>query len=509
VTNTSSYRRLTAGQLTQAAEYVQQYRHSPTHLKDEMPNLAAMLDVAWQTPDLHSAAWELTKAVEPLFARFGYWEQAERALRFAVEYLQDQPEQRHEFLISLNQLSSFVLQRGRNDEAETIAQAAVNQARFAVDFHQVAATTGTLIDCIYPRDIQRALMMLDELEHDPLRMTGSETQQLYGNIHIHLLRATLWRRSGYPSDVSLAEVQRAGILLDTDPDADNGMMAHVHRLIGVHAWVATRYPVAIRAFQHALHHMKKTNDVFDVSWIYGNMALVYWSMGALEQADRSVRISTRISYRLRAFFQYAHELGNLALITFSRGRLHEALHSCNRHVRYASAYCMENEQARAYGNRGALHFYLGHLSQAQSDMQIDMDYCDTKGNKAGFAPTALNMVRVYIAQNDLNEAERLLQRVEVIAEQLNSDAIRVLTLRVRAELQHGLEAIETLKSALRLAIQSLRWIDAAGCYLTLHGLTYNRWYYQGAVHLLERMGAEEWLNCPARWHNAPQVIVMC
>jgi len=502
------YGRLTAGQLAEAAEYVRHFRHSPGHLKSEMPNLAAMLDIAYKEPELHAAAWELVRELNTLFARFGYWDENERALRFAANYLQNQPEQRLDYIKSLNQLCAFILQRGHAEEAESIATEAVQQARLMGDFHQLAATMGSLIDCIYPRDIQRALALLATLESDPLGDRATDRQRAHGEIHIHLLRATLWRRSGQPAEKCLAEVRRAGILVESHGEIESIAVAHVHRSIGLHAWSATNYRAAIASFKKALYHIKKTNDLFDVSWIYGNMALVYWSSGALEQATKSVKISTRISYRLRAFYQFAHEVGNLALILFSQGRLREALKFANIHVHYAKNYCMENEQIRARGNRATLFFYLGSFAKAERDLQKVLDFSKSRNNQRGYAPTATNMARLYITLGRIEEAQRLLQEVHTIAENLNDTATRIIGLRAQAELQNSTDAIHTLKYALRLSIQSSRRLDAAGCYLTLYGLTHNHCYYQRGASLLEDIGASDWLRCPNWWHNAPRILTI-
>lgn len=152
----------------------------------------------------------------------------------------------------------------------------------------------------------------------------------------------------------------------------------LHDLRGVLYWVDENYQLALADFgilSSLLNH-KDSIENFDHDQnemdallipVLANRALVFNSLGKLQEAERMTAQAIELSRKINAFSVLMARIGDLSWNQLSRGRLKQALESTNEQLRMANMANDVDQKYLAIYNRASIIMFMGQAQEAYPD----------------------------------------------------------------------------------------------------------------------------------------------
>lgn len=227
--------------LQKAISLIRASRRRPLELNDHLGTLLVYLNRTHARPEYHADAVELLLLLHPIPLHFGYWEEWEAEIRFAIGVcISKQWQQRHAEL--LNHLIFILYYTGRLQEILQIGPQALGIARAANVPHLLTVIASMLTSTLlHLNRADDALDLMSQVENEVTTQDMDALTRTSATISICLIRADLLRRTGEALEKSLLECHKAVALAEKYPALNPGETAYVYHSRGLIRCTADRF----------------------------------------------------------------------------------------------------------------------------------------------------------------------------------------------------------------------------------------------------------------------------
>ena len=153
---------------------------------------------------------------------------------------------------------------------------------------------------------------------------------------------------------------------------------------------------------------------------YGNLGLIYYTRGDLDQAEEMHQKALLIEEKLGRQEGIAAQYGNLGLNYQDRGELDRAEEMLKKALAIQERRGLQEDIAIHYGNLGLTYQKRGDLDRAEEMLLKALAIDQRLGNLEGIARHCGHLGRMYLERGDTEGAERLLLKSQELAEQLGN-----------------------------------------------------------------------------------------
>lgn len=492
------YIKLTRQQLTSMAQWVKKHKHSPDALRDRYATVIALLEKAFAYPALQLQATELICLLHPWPLKWGLWSSWEQQIRAACQVLdrQGKPARKAELFVGL---ASLLHDTGRLDECVDSAQQAIDlsqQRRAVKTFCDAGGLAVTALIAL--GRLADATVVQDQLENGLLRMqkTRPADEIALGNVLLGLSRTILLRRQGQRKQ---AAALGKTVILDLEQFShilSTGDLAVAQRKLAMVVWANREYELALELLHKAHGLFVNDGNEFRAQEALADQGLVYCYLRQLPQAEKHKVESVRYFEKTHAFWHLSNELGDLAVVYFFMGKLREAETYFTRQVQIAQKLGNLRFEMAGINNRGAVLTYQGNFQAAWHDLQRAVELSQGQEIAAEFW---VDLAIWHALQDYREEARRCLETAApLLLRREDAGFARIRVLRCQAMLALPQDATALLAQALDLSLKHQDTFQQAGCYLELARLAQQPDQRQDAwrqgCELLERMGADTWVK---------------
>lgn len=497
--------------LTRSIEYT--HRCPPSELTSHFGSLLVLLRRTRPRPELHPLAVELIDALHPWPLRWAHWETWQQEIRFATRIYAhlNQPKRQAEFL---GYLADVMFNTGRLDEAVTVGEQAIALARTnnAVVALAVAGCAVVLALIAQGKANNARHLLTELLEEVSLAQSTPLRDKIIARARLGLQQLNFQRRTGRLEE-AVANASQIIAQLEALPDPDERILAEAYRERSTMQWAGSHYPEAVQDIQRAIRMFAEQGDLFAEADARGNLGLIYWTMTELESAEEGIRHIIAMSERLNARWHLTYAVSNLGLVYISRGKLHQALEYLQRAEALATSLGDIKEIKRSRSDQGIVKLYLGEYETAVQHIREGLEFAKEQ-QILHSRLRCVNYILLSLCYAGLEQHELALQLSEEaldIACQVGAVALKTLAWRCLAEHQPPSQRVESLQRALEFARQCRRRLDEAACLLSLASLTEDKEerdrLWSSGVHLLEEIGATDWLvGCSPE--NPPHIVIV-
>lgn len=453
----------------------------------------SLLEEAQRYPILRKETLDLINALGPLPERWGYGESWKRQLRFALSFLQE----REQKIDCRARLAKIEFALGNLDEAMREAQFV-----WAKDHGSRAAQAGRILFLIYrlKGEAGQADILFQEMEKvfdaglDAHAVTADKRS---GWLKVNQSRLELLREEGEVEN-ALKLAEDMVWLNEQELDPDPLLAAELYTRRSTLLWVKANYPRAISDLKQAIELYENEDDLFNAKALYSDLGLVYWIMGDLDNAEKTLQITIDYFRRVGAQQWLTFDLGNMGLVYFSRGMLTEAKAWTEEHIRHAYSLGLLSEHYRGRTNLGGILYYLGKYQQALVEYHAGSAYFEKRGSREGFG---LDQAWIACCKYKLGEKEEAIREVQEVvqwSEEIHSPVLEALSSRCLAHLLPLEERRPLLLHCLELVKTQGRILEQAAVYLalaqTLETEMQRQETWQMGVNILQAIGADAWLE---------------
>ncbi|MFP4395711.1 MAG: hypothetical protein ACLFTI_10655 [Anaerolineales bacterium] len=502
------YQRQMADRLDWAVDYARGSR--PSELRAHLGSLLTLLRRARSYPHLYPRMVALIAALHPWPLRWLRWEAWEREIRFAIRVYADlqHPQRQAEFQ---SHLAKLLFDTGRLDEALTVGEAALAQARAHGAVKPLALAGCTVVQTLLQygcSDEARCRLNALLAEVSAANATPRRERTL-ALARLHLQQLVFLRRDNR-LDAAITQASQIVAQLRALPETDEHLLAEACRDLSTMAWAAGHYPEAVREIQRAIQMFAELGDEFAEVDARGNLGLIYCTMTEFDRAEEEIRHLIMMAERLHARWHITYAVDYLAVIYLMRGELDRAARTFDRAVDLVQSLGDLKSLHRIQSNRAVVWLYQGKYEAAIPDLAADFDFSEDQNLSGAVVMDCICLSLCYQGLGQEERAIRLAERAWEIAQRLGKPVFQALALRCLAE-HLPAQRFDLLERALALAREAQRPLDEAACLLSLSGLTgdekeRHRLWQQG-VRILARIGATAWL-AGASPRNPPRIIIL-
>lgn len=491
----NEYIRQLEWQLNRTAEYVTS--DAPADVRRHGRSYLTLLQESHHYAKLTPDALNLIAQLHPLPVRWGWGHLWEAELRFALEHT---PEDNIPLLAAYHcGLVDIYLPVGRFEDA-------VLQAKSVLAMDGVPAVLGaravrSLFTC-YRSTGQHSIadQLMREASHQfngdlPAESVPAENAQgwlIYNQSQLELLR----EQGKIDEGLELVEqmIRLDHSLGRHDPLLTADLVTHRSTLL----WNRARYHESVTDLRTAMELYSAGGDPFNAESLQSNLGLVYWTMGELDLAEKSLQQAINYYRQTGSDQLITYDLGNLGLTYFARGNLPDALRLTEEHIAHAQALNFITEANRGRRNLGTVLVYLDRTAEAVDELTAMNNYFKERGSRYGFLLDFLWLALCYKAQGDEEKGKAEALKVFDWCQKNDAPVLHQLALRCLAYFLPLKEQAPLLRQSLELARQLNRSLEAAAVLLMLgraaddtdQGLE----YWQSGSDLMTRMGAGAWLE---------------
>lgn len=201
-------------------------------------------------------------------------------------------------------------------------------------------------------------------------------------------------------------------------DIDDNLRMNIMNNISVSCGNLGDYHQALDfAFQTLELAMCRQNEALWLSALM-NLSTAYEKMGnypkALDYIDQALALAKKTGDVRRE----CECLNNLSLILNELEEHETALKHAEDCLKLRKLYFTETDHATSYNNIGYIHESLGNFPEAIKNYKTALKLNADHGNQAFRANTIMNMVSIYLQQNELKQAEQYLAEAKTLLDLL-------------------------------------------------------------------------------------------
>lgn len=234
------------------------------------------------------------------------------------------------------------------------------------------------------------------------------------------------------------------------------------------------------------------------SSLHGNRGLVYWSMANYKDAERELLSAIEITEKHKAYPLLSRQLGPLSLIYLAKGDIEKAIRFVERQIEITNVTNNLSEKTLASANRSCMLIYAHRAEEALPDLLFSLNEMLVQGRQELTISAHLDLAICYYTLGDMQNSQYHALQAYESSIQGENKINKMLAMRALALSQNAQEATSLLYEALEIAKDNGKLLDEAACLLCLSQIEpiidLKENYWNEAACLLERIGAEKWLD---------------
>jgi tetratricopeptide (TPR) repeat protein len=458
-------------------------------------SFGTLLNETHRFPELTQKALALISRLHPLPLRWGLGHLWEVELQFALDHISSHhTDQAAEYLCSLGEVYRF---RGQFDLA--IGKAETALAMSNVSLTQAARAGWILFNCYrangQPQKADEAIGQVGTRFHHIQAAADVPAHAAHAWLKLQQCWLELLRERG-EVDRALELVQEMIWLEKREGESDKTLTADLYTHRSTLLWARSRYPEAVSDLKIAMQLFKEADDPFNAETLKSNLGLVYWTMGALDLAEKTLLESIRFYRETSSEQLLTYDIANLGLVYFARGELDAALNLTQEHIALAQKINFVHEYHRGRRNLGTILYYFGEYERSIAETTASHAYYRNRGSRDAYGLDVLWLALCYHESGEPEKALDMAQETLTMAKALASRVLEQVTLRCLAAFLPREEREAPLLRSLTLAREMERTLEEAAVRLALAGL-YNdsrrEQEWQAGSAILAAAGAGAWL----------------
>lgn len=484
--------------LQNAIRLINKKKASPQALQGHFDSFLNLAEQAAKHPskDTRRKFLVFVEALHPLPVWWGKFDAWMPLLAQGIYIARESGEVEKEIWIYLAQ-SKMLLASGNGEKALQQAEKAAALAATAPNHKQLFQAKAVLFEAKrYLGTLKDQTQALNTLEADLFKvqkeLPEKEGQEI--EIIISLIKIDVIRRQGYVDEAAQLAAKTHEIA-QTLFSANDLRMTKIYNALSTVTWAQRKHTQAIAYRKKSISTYRQWGNTPAEVEEKAGLGLIYWSAERYREAEKTFLENIALAEDYNLLWLQAMQIGNLGLVHFSCGRLNQARLRMEQHYTLSKLIRNRPETRRAQGNLGTIQTHLGDFENALENM-LD-DYKQAKKRQL-IQPQATLNAKLAWALQGVGQQEEALRRAKkslTLAKEINDPLVKSMALRCLSEVAHKkVEQIRYAEEARQLARQHHRRLSEAGALLTLSHLKDDPSLHQDAVNLLKEIGATAWLK---------------
>ena len=246
---------------------------------------------------------------------------------------------------------------------------------------------------------------------------SKEINYLLGQVYSSSYKGHALRSAGRYLE-ALETFEMASLVADSI--GEELLLASTYNEMGLTHNELGNYTVTVENYNKALRIFERTNSNEGISKVYNNLGNVYADIGDFETALDFYQKGQVIDRESQNTVGLAISSNNIGMILRDLGRLDSALEYHQLSLSIADSFGIAQGVAINLTNIGVIYDLQGKRAKAIDAITRSIDICENQ-NYPGILVEALGALsEVYLNNNDLNEAEKLLNRALNLAKEIGS-----------------------------------------------------------------------------------------
>jgi tetratricopeptide (TPR) repeat protein len=496
--------------LDRAIAYIRE-NPQPIAMREQMRVWLGILSES-RRPELHPSAVTLILLLHPWPLQWGYWEDWEQELSFAIRDMNtiQAPQEKAELL---TYLADMMYLTGRRDESLKLGKLAFSYACSANAMIPMARSgTKAALILLEQAEEQAAADIMNSIE-DAIREqeTRGNLDCVTAQVYPIVYKARQLRFKGR-LDTALVLLTDMLEKLKSTPKISPNVLADCYSARSAIHWSQGESLLAIDDSKQAIALASLAGYEFEGNAYSSSLGMYYWTVGELKAAEETLLNCIRREEQANVYYWLAYNVGNLALVFLSQGRIQDALVMVEQHIALAKDHTSPAENMRALDNYGIIKFHAGDYLSAQTALEQNIPIYENQTTRTNLIVQLANLSRCYRALSETDRAINVAEKAFEYAEQQSYPAAKIIALRCLAEIRVPEESKALLYRALALARQCHKVLDEAACLLSLAGLEENenqqKELWTEGTQILTKIGASAWLEgCSVK--HPPKIALMC
>ena len=239
-------------------------------------------------------------------------------------------------------------------------------------------------------------------------------------IKINLLNEAAYKQRKFDLNKTLEYAKTAESLADKIKFAKG--KAESLRIIGIHYYYISNYPLSIDYYQKSLKLSTKENDKNGIAKCLNNIGNVYRKQGdylkSLEYFQKSLQIAEEIDNKDRI----SSALGNIGLIYWKQGDYSQALEYYKKSLNLFEELDYKKGISNSLNNIGILYYYLNNYSHSLEYFKKSLEIDEELGDKSGISYSLNNIGEIYMHIKDYSQAITFYQKSLKIRNELGDNS---------------------------------------------------------------------------------------
>ena len=279
------------------------------------------------------------------------------------------------------------------------------------------------------RDLETALQLAVE-QLEAAELAGNQRRVA----ELELFRGRLSMRQDRPA-LARQAFERAVQVLATLPAPELSMQAYQ----GLSNALTSQeeYDQALAAAQSAFRLAEQLERVQTQAELYSLIGRIYFFTGDLDAAEVAFARSMELYLALDDRSQLGHAYNNLAVMARHRGEIEQARDLNRRALAIRESLGDISGMAASYNNLAVLAWMDGDLAETERLHRVSLELNRQANDVLGQARSMLNLGHTYLLMERYDESDEYLASSLVLADQLDSNQLRIGNYERRAELEQA------------------------------------------------------------------------
>jgi len=185
--------------------------------------------------------------------------------------------------------------------------------------------------------------------------------------------------------------------------------------IGLVHWQEGRLDLALDRLLESLELRRRIGNNHDIAVSFNNLGLIYWNQGDLNKALEYYTSSLTLFKRTDSNVSIATVLNNIGLINQDKGELDAALDAIKESLDIRERIGNEQDIAISTHNLARVLMLKGDILNSLGLFKKCLTIEERIGNNYYLTDSLLHLIELYIEENDLDQANLMLLRLEEIS----------------------------------------------------------------------------------------------
>ena len=497
----SHFTNILSHQVKRLNALVLEKKHTPDTLRNHFDSILKIFQDASTHPDPATRLELLTLVhnLHPLPVWWGKWSAWIRILNTATHIAQKTESFNEEIWLELTQ-AEMLLSSGNAENSLVLSQKAHALALLKNNPEMLFRAEIAIFEAkkflgLSGEPLNNTLSLLEKsLAEKKMLLPEKKAQEL--EIELILQKIEVVRKQGN-TQIACKLATQAHQLAEFFFDENDLFMAKIFATRGSTYWANREYDLAIESCQKSIGLFQYWGDHTSQVETSGRLGLYYWSTENHEAAENALQSSVEMAEAFKLLAPQAIHSGNLALVHFSRGQLNQALALTQQHYTLSKLTNDHHEIRRARGNMGAIQIHLGDFQNALENLRADHEHAKEAQLRQPFARLYAKIAWALDGLGLFDEAMEHAEKSLFLAEKMDEPLVKLMALRSLSEVTNDKDdKIRYAEEARALAKKHSRRLNEAGALLTLAHSYREDSFRNEAEEILDEIGARDWLKTP-------------